>query len=160
MLLFNFSKNTDLPPPIRISKHPMLLFNVECFQVKIAEPLISKHPMLLFNFDVLLICSLTSEFQNILCYCLTKQQISRLYFIKISKHPMLLFNHQRHNRLHCAKPISKHPMLLFNQDFYTVIDKKVKFQNILCYCLTCFEFLLLCLLVISKHPMLLFNQRI
>ena len=93
MLLFNFSKNTDLPPPIRISKHPMLLFNVECFQVKIAEPLISKHPMLLFNHVDTTAAATYVEFQNILCYCLTIHEVICIRTCTgISKHPMLLFN--------------------------------------------------------------------
>ena len=119
---------------------------------------ISKHPMLLFNFDVLLICSLTSEFQNILCYCLTKQQISRLYFIKISKHPMLLFNFTGDDDLWIY--IEFQNILCYCLTFNVTKNYKsyLKFQNILCYCLTGCPTVFPCRTLISKHPMLLFNN--
>ena len=53
---------------------------------------ISKHPMLLFNVEMALGGIHPKRFQNILCYCLTRLQSVKLYRSIISKHPMLLFN--------------------------------------------------------------------
>ena len=56
--------------------------------------------------------------------------------------------------------ISKHLMLLFNLFKAFLFINFSLFQNISCYCLTCFAFINKLLKIISKHLMLLFNDMI
>ena len=71
MLLFNNQRILFSRIHIRISKHPMLLFNKKHERGKGADGHISKHPMLLFNRFAGNLDIGTRIFQNILCYCLT-----------------------------------------------------------------------------------------
>ena len=139
--------------------------------------------MLLFNIRTIVVIHLHQRFQNILCCCLTarkqlakiqKKQISKHPMLlfncvavsatsrcsAISKHPMLLFNPSNWRMMQHIRTISKHPMLLFNPWGVYIFSYAIKFQNILCCCLTIARRKKQDVLHnISKHPMLLFNQR-
>ena len=114
MLLFNCMILTRMEKSTSISKHHMLLFN---------------HPSDNGYYQI-------SEFQNIICYCLTHRSVKILGVSYISKHHMLLFNCTAHFFYCIFNQISKHHMLLFNK----YVNKKKSagkvFQNIICYCLT------------------------
>ena len=78
-------------------------------------------------------------FQNISCYCLTFGTEDRMENIIISKHLMLLFNYTSNRTAKSNIDISKHLMLLFNTRVEAISQEVNKFQNISCYCLTCFR---------------------
>ena len=96
---------------------------------------ISKHLMLLFIRCCFLVFSLKSS---------------------ISKHLMLLFIMYRRPFPATAVCISKHLMLLFIYLAISGIVEFLKFQNILCYCLSISTAECRTNRIISKHLMLLF----
>ena len=61
-----------------ISKHHMLLFNYNLQQARSLKAPISKHHMLLFNVGPGRPLALNKLFQNIICYCLTKDVRDKL----------------------------------------------------------------------------------
>ena len=77
MLLFNFSGDGRAGIFTDISKHPMLLFNFSGDGRAGIFTDISKHPMLLFNRSFDSKTYQTFLFQNILCYCLTSQNLTQ-----------------------------------------------------------------------------------
>ena len=123
-----------------------------------------------------------SKFQNIVCYCLSKKMskhsgthssISKhrmLLFIRssacvplrtsvISKHRMLLFIFLSSIFSKIIHFISKHRMLLFISSTGCSSYDNVEFQNIVCYCLSRYSFVVYSSSsYISKHRMLLFIE--
>ena len=74
-----------------ISKHLMLLFISISIKLQALSNVISKHLMLLFIGNIESGTTANYEFQNILCYCLSRFPNSRPSVYYISKHLMLLF---------------------------------------------------------------------
>ena len=97
-----------------------------------------------------------SGFQNILCYCLSFWRYEPCRRKRISKHLMLLFIMYRRPFPATAVCISKHLMLLFIYLAISGIVEFLKFQNILCYCLSISTAECRTNRIISKHLMLLF----
>ena len=95
-------------------------------------------------------------FQNILCYCLSFWRYEPCRRKRISKHLMLLFIMYRRPFPATAVCISKHLMLLFIYLAISGIVEFLKFQNILCYCLSISTAECRTNRIISKHLMLLF----
>ena len=126
-------KNCDFVFFNQISKHRMLLFIV-C-----RESL----EMSIWNFKTSYVTVYPpaeravlkmSEFQNIVCYCLSISGTSPSAASSISKHRMLLF-------------------ITISGDMW---DKIALFQNIVCYCLSTRSHSIYFTFIISKHRMLLF----
>ena len=113
----------------------MLLFIRCCFLVFSLKSSISKHLMLLFIINI-----------TFWCICISY----------ISKHLMLLFIMYRRPFPATAVCISKHLMLLFIYLAISGIVEFLKFQNILCYCLSISTAECRTNRIISKHLMLLF----
>ena len=113
----------------------MLLFIRCCFLVFSLKSSISKHLMLLFIINI-----------TFWCICISY----------ISKHLMLLFIGTRETGQDVQRSISKHLMLLFIYLAISGIVEFLKFQNILCYCLSISTAECRTNRIISKHLMLLF----
>ena len=135
----------------------MLLFIRCCFLVFSLKSSISKHLMLLFIINITFWCICISYISKHLMLLFigtweTGQDVQR----SISKHLMLLFIMYRRPFPATAVCISKHLMLLFIYLAISGIVEFLKFQNILCYCLSISTAECRTNRIISKHLMLLF----
>ena len=112
MLLFNVVTRVLLSFIVRISIHPMLLFNTSKVFYSFLLFLISIHPMLLFN--AMGICKELAA----VCYFNTSHVIIQQRKIILKK---------------SEEQISIHPMLLFSFHPYIRCTVIFEFQYILCY---------------------------
>ena len=145
MLLFISNQLLQSPVYTYISKHRMLLFISDARLLNLRSAYFKTSYVTVYPKEGRSIVG-RSAFQNIVCYCLSNFHRANCKFLNISKHRMLLFI------LICLQRVPK--KVYFKTSYVTVylntvnsIMASVQFQNIVCYCLSCFG--VLC--VIASH---------